>query len=142
VETSKKRRTSKVTTATEGASKGAKAADVLAQRKADVAKTTLPPVDEKTTKLTKISENLIHRQTEAAKVVAAEREKKKAQDIAPLVALEKKIVSKRKNPSGGEKDKEVVNETSQQATAKPQTKKQKVEKVSEVEKNIDACVTP
>jgi hypothetical protein len=43
-ETSKKRRTDKVTTAIEGTSKGAKAADVLAQRKADAAKTTLPPI--------------------------------------------------------------------------------------------------
>jgi hypothetical protein len=57
------------------------------------------------TKLMKINENLIRRQTEAAKVAAAEREKKKTQDVAPLVALEKKIVSKRKNPSGGERDK-------------------------------------
>jgi hypothetical protein len=103
-ETSKKRRTGKVTTATEGTSKGAKAADVLAQRKADAAKTTLPPVAEKMTKLMKINENLIRRQTEAAKVAAAEREKKKTQDVAPLVALEKKIVLKRKNPSGGERD--------------------------------------
>jgi hypothetical protein len=97
-ETSKKRRTRKVTTATEGASKGAKAADVLAQRKAYTAKTTLPPVDEKTAKLTKISENLIRRQTEAAKVVAAEREKK-AQDIAPLVALEKKLSQRERTPA-------------------------------------------
>jgi hypothetical protein len=56
------------------------------------------------TKLMKINENLIRRQTEAAKVAAAEREKKKTQDVAPLVALEKKIVLKRKNPSGGERD--------------------------------------
>jgi hypothetical protein len=42
VETSNKRRTGKVTTATNGTSKGAKAADVLAQRKANAAKTTFP----------------------------------------------------------------------------------------------------
>jgi hypothetical protein len=48
---------------------------------------------------------------EATKVAAVEWEKKKAQDVAP--------VSKRKNPSGGEKDKEVVSKTSQQATTKP-----------------------
>jgi hypothetical protein len=122
-ETSKKKRTGKVTTTTEGTSKSAKAANILAQRKADAAKTTLPPVTEKTTKLMKINENLIRLQTEAVKVAAAEREKKRTQDVAPLVALEKKIVSKRKNPNRGEKDKEVVSETSQQVTAKPQTKK-------------------
>jgi hypothetical protein len=48
-----------VITTTEGTSKSAKAADVLAQRKADAAKTTLPPVAEKTTKLMKIKEILI-----------------------------------------------------------------------------------
>jgi hypothetical protein len=124
-ETSKKKRTGKSTTAAEGTSKGAKAADVLAQRKADVAKTTLPPIAKKTSQLMKINENLIRRQTEAAKVAAAEREKKKTQDAAPLVTLEKKVASKRKNPGGGERDKESVSEPSRQATAKPQAKKNK-----------------
>jgi hypothetical protein len=124
-ETSNKKRTGKSTTAPEGTSKGAKVADVLAQRKADAAKTTLPPIVEKTSKLMKINENLIRRQTEAATVAAAEREKKKAQDAAPLVTLEKKVVSKRENPGGGEKDKEFVSEPSRQATSKPQLKKTK-----------------
>jgi hypothetical protein len=75
----------------------------------------------------KINENLIRRQTEAAKVAAAEREKKKTQNAAPLVTLEKKVVSKRKNPGGGERVKESVSETSRQATTKPQPKKQKVD---------------
>jgi hypothetical protein len=118
-ETSKKKRADKETTAPEGTSKSVKATGILAQRKVDAAKTTLPPVAEKTAKLMKNNENLIRRQTEAAKVAAAEWEKKKAQDVAPLVALEKKVVSKRKNLSGGEKDKEVVSETSQQAATKP-----------------------
>jgi hypothetical protein len=65
-ETSKKKRTGKATTATEGPSKS------LAQRKADAAKTTLPPVAEKTSKLMKLNENLIRRHTEAAKVAAGE----------------------------------------------------------------------
>jgi hypothetical protein len=60
-ETSKKERTGKTMTAPDGASKSAKAADVLAQRKADAAKTTLPRVAEKTSKLMKINENLIRR---------------------------------------------------------------------------------
>jgi hypothetical protein len=122
-ETSKKKRARKVMTTAKGPSKSVKDADVLAHRKDDAAKTTLPPVAEKTTKQMKINENLVCRQTEAAKVAAAEREKKKTQDTAPLVTLEKKITSKRKNPSGGEKDKKVVSETSQPVTAKPQMKK-------------------
>jgi hypothetical protein len=121
-ETSKRKRTGKSTTAPEGTSKSAKAAAVRAQRKADAAKTTLPPIAEKTSKLIKFNENLIRRQTEAAKVAATEREKKKTQDAAPLVTLEKKVVSKRKNPGGGEKDKETISEASQQVTTKPQPK--------------------
>jgi hypothetical protein len=124
-ETSKRKRTGKLTTAPEGTSKSVKAADVLVQQKADAAKTTLPPIAKKTSKLMKINENLIHRQTEAAKVVATEREKKKTQDAAPLVTLEKKDVSERKNPDGGEKDKETDSEASRQATMKPQPKKTK-----------------
>jgi hypothetical protein len=71
-ETSKRKRTGKSTTAPEGTSKIVKDADVLAQRKADAAKTTLPPIVEETSKLMKINENLIGRQTEAVKVAAAE----------------------------------------------------------------------
>jgi hypothetical protein len=85
---------------------------------------------------------LIRRQTEAAKVAAAERQEKKAQDAAPLVTLEKKVVSKRENPDGGEKDKESVSEPSWQATAKPQPKKQKMDRISEAEEHADACQTP
>jgi hypothetical protein len=59
----------------ESTSKSAKAADVLAQRKAEAAKTTLPPVVEKTTKLMKVNENLLRRQTEVAKVATAEKKK-------------------------------------------------------------------
>jgi hypothetical protein len=89
-----------------------------------------------------VSENLLRRQTEATKVAATEREKKKTRDVAPLVVLEKKTVSKRKNPSLGEKDKEIVTESSQREAAKPQVKKQKVEKAFEGEEDADASATP
>jgi hypothetical protein len=59
-----------------------------------------------------------------------------------LVTLEKKDVSKRKNPGGGEKDKETISEASQQATMKPQPRKQKVDKISEADEYADACQTP
>jgi hypothetical protein len=130
-ETSKKRRASKAAATVESTSKGAKATDVLVQCKVEVDKTTLPPVAEKTTKLMKVTANLVRRQTDATKVAAAEREKKKAMDAAPLTVLEKKTISKRKNPSAGGKDKEIVNENPQSEPVKPQAKKQKVEKVSE-----------
>jgi hypothetical protein len=44
----------KIALTTEGTSKSAKARDVLAQRKAEAAKTTLPPLAEKSSKLMKI----------------------------------------------------------------------------------------
>jgi hypothetical protein len=63
VETSKKSKTNKAAGTTEGASKSVKAQDVLAKRKADAAKTTLPPLAEKSSKLLKVNENLIRRKT-------------------------------------------------------------------------------
>jgi hypothetical protein len=62
--------------------------DVLAKRKADAAKTTLPPLAEKSSKLLKVNENLVRRKTEAAKVAAAEREKKRIHDPSPMTNLE------------------------------------------------------
>jgi hypothetical protein len=43
----------------------------------------------------KVNENLLRRKTDAPKVAAAEKEKKKTQDVAPLAILEKKTVSKK-----------------------------------------------
>jgi hypothetical protein len=74
-ETSKKDKTCKMAVTMEGTSKGAKVTEVLAQRKAKDAKTTLPPLVEKPSKLMKISENLIRRKTEVVKVAAVEKEK-------------------------------------------------------------------
>jgi hypothetical protein len=59
----------------------------LAKRKVDAAKTTLPPLAEKSSKLLKINENLARRKTEEAKVAAAEREKKKIHESSPVVDL-------------------------------------------------------
>jgi hypothetical protein len=47
----------------------------------------------------KVNENLIRRNTEAAKVGAAEKEKKKTHEVPPTINLEKKTTSKRKAPS-------------------------------------------
>jgi hypothetical protein len=59
VETSKKSKSSNAATVAEGTSKSTKAQDVLANRKAEAAKTTLPPLAEKSSKLLKVNENLI-----------------------------------------------------------------------------------
>jgi hypothetical protein len=96
------------TQAAEITSKSAKAQDVLAKRKAEAAKTTLPPIAEKSSKLLKVNENLIRRKIEAAKVAATEREKKKAHDPSPVLELEKKTISKRKLSNVSEQEKHVV----------------------------------
>jgi hypothetical protein len=76
VETSKKGKMSKAADTTDGASKRTKAQDVLAKQKEDAATTTLPPLVEKSSKLLKVNENMVRRKIKAAKVAAAEREKK------------------------------------------------------------------
>jgi hypothetical protein len=78
VETSQKTKSGKTTAVVDNAVKNTKAQDILAKRKADAAKATLPPLAEKSTKLLKVNETLARRKAEAAKVVAAEREKKKS----------------------------------------------------------------
>jgi hypothetical protein len=88
-ETSRKSKSSKTVVTIEGAAKNTKAQDVLAKRKADAAKATLPPLVENSSKLLRINENLARRKTEAANVVAAEREKKKVHDSPPLPILRK-----------------------------------------------------
>jgi hypothetical protein len=110
VKTSKKGKMSKAAGTTEGASKSTKAQDVLAKRKADATKTTLPPLVEKSSKLLKVNENLVRRKTEAAKVAAAEREKKKIHDLSPVTDLEKKVISKKRVASVSEEEKHVVAE--------------------------------
>jgi hypothetical protein len=85
VETSKKGKTNKAAGTAEGASKSAKAQDVLAKQKAEAAKTTLPPLAEKSSKLLMVNENLVWCKTEAAKVTATEREKNKIHDPSPVV---------------------------------------------------------
>jgi hypothetical protein len=101
-ETSKKSKTSKAAAMTEGTSKSMKSQDVLAKEKAEAAKTTQPPLVEKSSKLLKVNENLIRCKTEAAKVAAAESEKKKVHDPSPVIELEKKTISKKRVSSTSE----------------------------------------
>jgi hypothetical protein len=82
----------------DSAVKNTKAQDILAKRKADAAKATLPPLAEKSTKLSKVSETLACRKAEAAKVAVAEREKKKIHDPSLAGDADKKLASK-KRPS-------------------------------------------
>lgn len=141
VEISKKDKTSKMSVMTEGTSKVAKDTKVLVHRKAEVAKTTLPPIVEKSSKLMKVSESLIHQKTDVAKVVAAEKEKKKAHDVALAINLEKKTFSKRKAPSTSEKDKGVVIKEEQPEATKPREKKPRMDLTAEKDENTDVLAT-
>jgi hypothetical protein len=64
----------------------------------------MPPLVEKSSKLLKVNENLIRRKTEAAKVAAAEREKKKIHDPSLVTDLEKKTISKKRVDSVSEEE--------------------------------------
>jgi hypothetical protein len=97
IETSRKTRPGKTSSVVDNAVKNSKAQDILAKRKADAAKATLPPLAEKSTKLLKVNETLARRKAEAAKVAAAKREKKKTHD--PTVSGEAdKGLALRKRP--------------------------------------------
>jgi hypothetical protein len=76
IETSRKGKSSKTAVTAENVAKSTKAQDVLAKRKVDTAKATLPPLAEKSTKLLKVNETLARRKAEAAKVAVPEREEK------------------------------------------------------------------
>jgi hypothetical protein len=140
-ETSKKGKTSKTVAATEGTSKSSKATDVLAQRKAEAAKTTLPPIAEKSTKLMKISENLVRQKTEAAKVATAKKEKKKIHDATPAAGLEKKITSKRKVPYNTGKSKENPTEEEDFEAARAEDKRPRAETSVQGIEGDDALAT-
>jgi hypothetical protein len=98
VETSRKTKSGKTTTIVDSAVKNTKAQDILANRKADAAKATLPPLAEKSTKLSKVNATLARRKAKTAKVAAAEREKKKIHDPSLAGDADKKQASK-KRPS-------------------------------------------
>jgi hypothetical protein len=142
VETSKKGKTSKAAGTTEGASKGMKAQDVLAKWKADAAKTTLPPLVEKSSKLLKVNENLVRRKTEAAKVAAAEREKKKIHDPSPVIDLEKKVISKKRVASVSKEEKCVVAEEKCPDDKEPTGKRAWIDPIAETDEDVDILSTP
>jgi hypothetical protein len=142
VETSKKGKTSKTVVATEGAAKGTKAQDVLAKRKAEAAKTTLPPLAEKSSKLLKVNENLARRKTEAAKVVTGEREKKKIHDPSPAIDLEKKVVSKKRVVGVPGEEEHVAAKDKGPDDEEPTGKRARIDPVAETDEDVNIMSTP
>jgi hypothetical protein len=122
--------------------KNSKAQDILAKRKADAAKATLPPLAEKSTKLSKVSETLARWKIEAAKVAAAEREKKKAQDPAVPVETDKGPALKKRPLDTVEKVKQLSVKEKETEDAEASAKRARVDPVAETDEDVDIMTTP
>jgi hypothetical protein len=142
VETSWKSKSSKTAVTTENVVKNTKAQDILANRKADAAKATLPPLAEKSTKLLKVNETLARRKAEAAKVAAAEREKKKVHDPSPAADTDKKMASKKRPSEATERGKSVMIKEKGPDDDEPSGKRARADPVTETDDDVDILSTP
>jgi hypothetical protein len=137
VETSRKNKSSKTAVTANNVAKNTKAQDILAKRKADAAKATLPSLAEKSTKLLKVNETLARRKAEAAKVAAAEREKKKVHDPSPAADIDKKIASKKRSSEATERGKRVTIKEKGPDDDEPSGKRARADPVAETDEDVD-----
>jgi hypothetical protein len=114
----------------------------LAKRKADAAKATLPPLAEKSTKLLKVNETLARRKAEAAKVAAAEREKKKVHDSSPVADVEKQVIPKKRPVDASERGRRVAIKEKGPDNDEPSGKKARADPVAETDEDVDILSTP
>jgi hypothetical protein len=142
VETSRKPKSSKTTAVVDNAMKNTKAQDILARRKADAAKATLPPLVEKSTKLLKVNETLARRKAEAAKVATAEREKKKTHDPTLAADADKRLASKKRPLETAEKAKRVAIKEKGPDEDETSGKREWIDLVEETVEDIDVMPTP
>jgi hypothetical protein len=122
--------------------KNTKAQDILAKRKADAAKATLPPLAEKSTKLLKVNETLACRKAKAAKVTATEREKKKIHDPSPASDTDKKMASKKRPSEATERGKRVTIKEKGPDDDEPSGKRARADPVAETDEDVDILSTP
>jgi hypothetical protein len=141
-ETSRKSKSSKTAITSENVARNTKAQDVLAKRKADAAKDTLPLLAEKSSKLLKVNETLPRRKTEAAKVAAAEREKKKVHDSSSTADVEKRVISKKRPVDALERGKRVTVKEKGPDEDETSGKKARANPVVETDEDIDILSTP
>jgi hypothetical protein len=139
VETSRKTKSSKTTVTVDSAVRNTKAQDILAKRKAEAAKATLPPLTEKSTKLSKVNETLARRKAEAAKVAAAEREKK---DPSPAGDADKRLSSKKRPSEATEKGRRVTIKEKEPDEDEPSGKRARADPVAETDEDVDIMSTP
>jgi hypothetical protein len=142
VETSRKTKSSKTAVTVDNVVKNTKAQDILANRKADAAKATLPPLAEKSTKLLKVNETLARRKAEAAKVAATEREKKKVHDPSPASDADKRMASKKRPSEATERGRRVTKKEKSPDEDEPSGKRARADPVAETDEDVDILSTP
>jgi hypothetical protein len=142
VETSRRSKLSKTAVTAENVVKNTKAQDIFAKRKADAAKATLPPLAEKSTKLLKVNETLARHKAGEAKVVAAEREKKKVHDPSPAIDTDKKMASKKRPSEATERGKRVTIKEKGPDDDEPSGKRARADPVAETDEDVDILSTP
>jgi hypothetical protein len=142
VETSRKTKSSKTTAVVDSAVKNTKAQDILAKRKADAAKATLPPLAEKSTKLLKVNETLARRKAEAAKVVAAKREKKKIHDSSLAGDADKRLTLKKRPLEATERGKQATIREKGPDEDEASGKRARTDPVAETDEGVDIMPTP
>jgi hypothetical protein len=142
VETSRKTKPGKTTVVVDSAVKSTKDQDILAKRKADAAKATLPPLAEKSNKLLKVSETLARRKAEAAKVAAAEREKKKTHDPAVSGEADKRLALKKRPLETTNRVKQIAVKEEKPDDVEVSGKRARIDPVAETDEDIDILTTP
>jgi hypothetical protein len=142
VETSRKTKSSNTTVTVDNVVRNTKAQDILAKRKADAAKATLPPLAEKSTKLLKVNETLARRKAEAAKVAATEREKKKIHNPSPAGDADKKVASKKRPSEVTEKGRRVTIKEKEPDEDEPSRKRARADPVAETDDDVDIMSMP
>jgi hypothetical protein len=142
IETSRKTRPGKTSSVVDNAVKNSKAQDILAKRKADAAKATLPPLAEKSTKLLKVNETLARRKAEVAKVAAAEREKKKTHDPAVSGEADKGLALRKRPLDTADRVKQLAVKEKEPDDAEASAKRARIDPVAETNEDVDILTTP
>jgi hypothetical protein len=142
VETSRKSKSSKTAVTMDNVVKSTKAQDILAKRKADAAKATLPPLAEKSSKLLKVNETLARRKAVAAKVAAAEREKKKVHDPSPADDADKRMALKKRPSEATKRGRRVTIKEKGPDKDEPSGKRARANPVAETDEDVDIMSTP
>jgi hypothetical protein len=142
VKTSRKTKSDKTTAVVDSAVKNTKAQDILAKRKTDAAKATLPALAEKSTKLLKVNETLARRKAEVAKVAAAEREKKKIHDPSLAGDVDKMLALKKRPLEATERGERVTVKEKGPDEDETSGKRARTDPVAETDEDVDIMPPP